>query len=65
MAVLSIDSKCSHTTCMLRFLIDRCLALEPNLFFEMGSDNYNAVDRDFLQRTILLQTRKKLQPMAK
>ena len=37
MAVLRNDSKCSHTTCMLRFFTVSRLALNPNLIFEIGS----------------------------
>jgi hypothetical protein len=37
MAVLQKGSKCSHTTCMLRFLTFSRLALNPNLIFEIGS----------------------------
>jgi hypothetical protein len=37
MAALRIGSKCSHTTCMLRFFTVSCLALNPNLIFEIGS----------------------------
>ena len=37
MAVLRNGSKCSHTTCMLRFFTVSCLALNPNLIFEIGS----------------------------
>jgi len=39
MAVLRNGSKCSHTTCMLRFFTVLRLALNPNLFFEIGSNN--------------------------
>jgi len=38
MAVLRNGSKCSHTTCMLRFFTVSRLALNPNLIFEIGSD---------------------------
>jgi len=37
MAALRNGSKCSHTTCMLRFFTVSRLALNPNLIFEMGS----------------------------
>jgi hypothetical protein len=37
MAALRNDSKCSHTTCMLRFFTVSHLALNPNLIFEIGS----------------------------
>jgi len=37
MAVLKNGSKCSHTTCMLRFFTVFRLALNPNLYFEIGS----------------------------
>jgi hypothetical protein len=37
MAVLRNGSKCSHTACMLRFITVSRLALNPNLFFEIGS----------------------------
>jgi hypothetical protein len=30
-------SKCSHPKCMLRFFNDPCLAMNPNLIFEIGS----------------------------
>ena len=38
MAVLQNGSKCSHTTCMLRFFTVSRLALNPNLIFEIGSN---------------------------
>jgi hypothetical protein len=37
MAVLRNGSKCSHTTCMLRFFTVSRLALNTNLTFEIGS----------------------------
>ena len=37
MAALRNGSKCSHTTCMLRFFTVSRLALNPNLIFKMGS----------------------------
>ena len=37
MAVLRNGSKCSHTTCMLRFFTVSRLALNTNLIFEIGS----------------------------
>jgi len=37
MAALQNGSKCSHTTCMLRFFIVSRLALNPNLIFGIGS----------------------------
>ena len=40
MAVLRNGSKCSHTSCMLRFFTVSRLALNPNLFFEIGSKSY-------------------------
>jgi len=39
MAALRNGSKCSHTTCMLRFFSVSRLALNPNLIFEIGSKN--------------------------
>jgi len=39
MAVLWSGLKCSHTTCMLRFLTDPRLALNSNIIFETGSCN--------------------------
>jgi hypothetical protein len=39
MAVLRNGSKCSHTTCMLRFFTVSRLALNTNLIFEIGSIN--------------------------
>ncbi len=39
MAGLRSGSKCSHTTCMLRFFTVMRLALNPNLIFEIGSSN--------------------------
>jgi len=39
MATLWNGSKCSHTTCMLRFFTDPRLALNSNLIFETGSCN--------------------------
>jgi hypothetical protein len=38
MAVLRNGSKCSHTTCMLRFFTVSRLTLNPNLIFEIGSN---------------------------
>ena len=38
MAVLRNGSKCSHTTCMLRFFTVSRLALNSNLIFEIGSN---------------------------
>ncbi len=40
MAVLRNGSKCSHTTCMLRFFTVSRLALNTNLIFEIGSSFY-------------------------
>ena len=40
MAALWNGSKCSHTTCMLRFFTDPRLALNSNLIFETGSCNF-------------------------
>ena len=40
MAVLRNGSKCSHTTCMLRFFTVSCLALNTNLIFEIGSNKW-------------------------
>jgi len=37
MAVLQNGSKCSHTSCMLRFFTVSRLALNPNLILEIGS----------------------------
>jgi len=37
MAVLRKGTKCSHTTCMLRFFTASRLALNTNLIFEIGS----------------------------
>jgi hypothetical protein len=37
MAVLRNGSKCSHTTCMIRFFTVSRLALNSNLIFEIGS----------------------------
>ena len=37
MAALRNASKCSHTTCMLRFFTVSRLVLNPNLIFETGS----------------------------
>jgi len=38
MAALRNGSKCSHATCMLRFFTVLRLALNPNLIFEIGSN---------------------------
>jgi hypothetical protein len=47
MAALRSGSKCSHTTCMLRFFTVSRLALNPNLIFEIGSKiNPNLADND-------------------
>ena len=48
MAVLRNGSKCSHTTCMLRFFTVSRLALNPNLIFEIGSKCCN--DRQLINR---------------
>ena len=40
MAVLRNGSKCSHTTCMLRFFTVSRLALNTNLIFEIGSNGF-------------------------
>jgi hypothetical protein len=37
MAVLRKGTKCSHTTCILRFFTASRLALNTNLIFEIGS----------------------------
>ena len=37
MAALRNGSKCSHTTCMLRFFTVSRLAMNTNLIFEIGS----------------------------
>jgi hypothetical protein len=37
MAVLQNGSKCSHTSCMLRFFTISRLALNSNLILEIGS----------------------------
>jgi len=39
MAALRNGSKCSHTSGMLRFFTVSRLALNPNLIFEIGSNN--------------------------
>ncbi len=44
MAALRNGSKCSHTTCMLRFFTVPRLALNTNLNFETGS---NVTNPDF------------------
>jgi hypothetical protein len=47
MAALRNGSKCSHTTCMLRFFTVLRLTLNPNLIFEIGSKiNPNLADND-------------------
>ncbi len=45
MAVLRNGSKCSHTTCMLRFFTVSRLALNSNLIFEIGSNNFSLFQR--------------------
>ena len=45
MAVLRNGSKCSHTTCMLRFFTVSRLALNTNLIFEIGS-SYQLIKQD-------------------
>ena len=45
MAALWNGSKCSHTTCMLRFFTDPRLALNSNLIFELGSRNSKELKR--------------------
>jgi hypothetical protein len=40
MAVLWNVSKCSHTTCMIRFFTVPRLAMNPNLIFEIGSRSH-------------------------
>jgi len=37
MTALWNGSKCSHTTCMLRFFTATLLAMNSNLIFEIGS----------------------------
>ena len=49
MAVLRNGSKCSHTTCMLRFFTVSRLALNPNLIFEIGSNTSEVIRRNSLQ----------------
>ncbi len=39
MEALRNGSKCSHTTCMLRFFTVSRLTLNLNLMFEIGSSN--------------------------
>jgi hypothetical protein len=41
MAALRNGSKCSHTTCILRFFTVSRLALTSNLIFEISSINLN------------------------
>ena len=43
MAALRHGSKCSHTTCMLRFFTVSRLALNPNLIFEIGSSKFSKI----------------------
>ncbi len=43
MAALRNGSKCSHTTCMLRFFTVLRLALNTNLIFEIGSNLKNHI----------------------
>jgi len=46
-AVLRNASKCSNTTCMLRFFTVSRLALNPNLIFEIGSYQIHACEFHF------------------
>ena len=43
MAALRNGSKCSHTTCMLRFFTVLRLAMNTNLIFEIGSNLKNHI----------------------
>ncbi len=53
MAALRNGSKCSHTTCMLRFFTVSRLALNPNLIFEIGSNKFVfCLNRLFFQALI-------------
>ena len=53
MAVLRNGSKCSHTTCMLRFFTVSRLALNTNLIFEIGSNKFVfCLNRLFVQAFI-------------
>jgi len=45
MTVLRNDSKCSHTTCMLRFFTVSRLVLNPNLIFGIGSSKISPLLR--------------------
>ena len=55
MAALRNDSKCSHTTCMLRFFTVSRLALNPNLIFEIGSNDNVPVGNGILAPPIFLE----------
>jgi hypothetical protein len=48
MAVLRIGSKCSHTTCMLRFFTASRLALNPNFISEMDSNLFESSPRELM-----------------
>jgi hypothetical protein len=48
MAVLRNGSKCSHTTCMLRFFTVSRLALNTNLIFEIGSSYIKLLNLIFI-----------------
>jgi hypothetical protein len=54
MAALRNGSKCSHTTCMLRFFTISRLALNSNLIIEIGSNVTNQ-DIQTTQTTISFQ----------
>jgi len=53
MAVLRNGSKCSHTTCMLRFFTVSRLALNTNLIFEIGSINLNLRKTSFTSTQVI------------
>jgi len=39
------NSKCSHTSCVLRFFAALRLAMNPDLYFEIGYNKYTGHQR--------------------
>jgi hypothetical protein len=60
MAALRNNSKCSHTTCMLRFFTVSRLTLNPNLIFEIGSNNFIKTVQIYKTESTFFQVTKSL-----
>jgi hypothetical protein len=65
MAVLRNGSKCTHTTCVLRFFTVSRLALNTNLIFEIGSINVSISLslQDLILLTLKAKRRRRWNPM--